>query len=508
MFPIPSFHSSVMLIAAIFIGLMTCGSVQAEAIDIQKLLDRGEDVLLEPGSVHEIEGTLIFRKAGQRIETAGAINASGFAKIVLAPGSIGTLVNAHEVPGATLKHLILDAQRSAFFSEDGVIPGEPMLSFGGEGGDGQEISHCIVLNSRSAGGWGAIHVQEGASDILIANNVVFGAGADIRGNGRAPYEKPFGFGDGISTASTRTRVFNNLIYDVTDEGIMLQGAPGSHVKDNVIVAIGREMLGGIALIDPFGFHQIDAEAQTFDYRDIVVEENYIAAIGARIHVGVPLGGAPWNGRFAGTTLIGATVKNNHIAGGAGGYGFVVDGIEGFEVRGNTSDAIYSGLGDGWHGVKPDAPAAFLFNPETVGASELQDEFVPMKKSLTRVIRSSRGPKDSRNALGNRDQAYPGPEARAIVEMAYLEMLGRVPSPEEFEINSRWLQEARVTSDTLRQSLMATPQFIDKHGFIDPLDLHTWRGERWLKLILKALSGQPDWPNARVTHEQVFKALFI
>ncbi|WP_168433006.1 right-handed parallel beta-helix repeat-containing protein [Pontiella sulfatireligans] len=478
---------------------------------LQAKLDAGKNIELQPGQVVRLTECLTFHKAGQRIETLGAKTAADYAKIVMADGGQGALINAHGISGATLSKLILDGNRPGFQSLEGKLTGEPMLSFGGEGAVGQEIRNCIVIDGRCAGGWGAIHVQEGGAAIVIRDNVVFSAGADIRGNGRSPYEKPFGWGDGISSASRDTKILNNLIIDATDDGIMLQGAPGSLVKDNVIVALSREMLGGIVLIDPFGYYELDAEKRTYDYRGIVVEDNLIVAAGGRIHAGFPMGGSPWNAGFDGTTLLGARVLNNHISGGAAGYGYVVRGVDNFEIKGNTSDATYSGLGDGLPGKPPDAPMAFMYDPQNIGNSELQSDFVPMTNSLTAVLRASRSPRDSRNALGYRDQPYPDDEVLAVVRMAFVEMLGRDPTDVESRHWKKWLQENKTNADTLRRNLMARPEFVQKHGYIDPLNLHEWRNSRWLNLLKETCStiqsGGIDWPNARAWNETLMKALY-
>ena len=495
---------------AVFVAMFAmctfAGATEVRPVDdIQAILDTGRNVELQRGQIVEVSHPLMFRTSGQRIETVGSESASDYARIVMADGAQGALINAHGIAGATLSKLILDGNRQGFRSDDGQLVEEPMLSFGGAGADRQVIEKCIVMNGRCSGGWGAIHVQEGGKDIVVRENVVFSAGADIRGNGRSAFEKPFGWGDGISTASRNTLIENNLIYDATDEGIMLQGAPGSQVRRNVVAALSREMLGGIALIDPFKYFELDSAKKTFDYQGVVVEDNLILAAGGRIHAGFPIGGAPWNGHFAGTVLIGATIRNNHISGGAGGYGFVVDGVDRFEVSGNTSDAIYSGLGDGWQGMPPDEPQAFMFNPSTIGDSNLQHDFVPMRKSLSGVLRARRTPKDSRNALGYRDQPYPKEEATAVVEMAFVEMLGRRPSDAERSHWMNWLQQTRSNADMIRRNLMTTPEFVSQHGFVDPLELHRWRKERWLRMILQCCSDGPA--DARTWHTNLMEALY-
>lgn len=490
--------------------LACCGNGILDGKALQAELDAGKNIALQPGQVIKLKESLKLRKAGQRIETVGAKTASDYARIVHADGSQGTLIEAKGIAGATLAKLILDGNRSGFRSPEGILTMEPMLSFGGEAAIGQEIRNCIVIGGRCAGGWGAIHMHEGGKDIAIRDNVVFSAGADIRGNGRSPYEKPFGWGDGISTASRDTIIVNNLIYDATDDGIMVQGAPGTLVKSNVVVALSREMLGGIVLIDPFSYYELDAEKRTFDYRGVVVEDNLILARGGRIHAAFPMGGAPWNFRFEGTTLLGARVLNNHIGGGAVGYGYVVNGVDGFEIKGNTSDATCSGLGDGVPGKPPDAPTAFMYDPDQIGNSNLQQEFVPRKKSLVGVLRASRTPKDSRDALGYRDAPYPEEEARAVVRMAIIEMLGRDPQQQELKYWSKWLQQTLSKGDTLRRNLMANGSFVRQHGYVNPLDLHEWRNERWLKMILETCSKHQakgaGWPSAREWNEELLGEL--
>ena len=169
------------------------GATEVRPVDeLQAILDSGRNVELQPGQVVEVSHPLMFRTAGQRIETVGSESASDYARIVMADGSQGKLIDAHGIAQATLSKLILDGNRQGFRSDDGQLVEEPMLSFGGAGADRQVIERCVVINGRCSGGWGAIHVQEGGKDIVVRDNIVFSAGADIRGNGRSALEKPFG----------------------------------------------------------------------------------------------------------------------------------------------------------------------------------------------------------------------------------------------------------------------------------------------------------------------------
>ena len=147
----------------------------------------------------------MFRTAGQRIETVDQFRLADYAENCNGRQcGQGTLINASGIAGATLSKLILDGNRQGFRSDDGELVEEPMLSFGGAGADRQVIEKCIVMNGRCSGGSGAIHVQEGGKDIVVPADDAFSAGADIWGNGRSALERPFGWGDGISTASRNT----------------------------------------------------------------------------------------------------------------------------------------------------------------------------------------------------------------------------------------------------------------------------------------------------------------
>ena len=151
---------------AVFVAMFAmctfAGATEVRPVDdIQAILDTGRNVELQRGQIVEVSHPLMFRTSGQRIETVGSESASDYARIVMADGAQGTLINAHGIAGATLSKLILDGNRQGFRSDDGQLVEEPMLSFGGAGADRQVIEKCIVMNGRCSGGWGAIHVQEG-----------------------------------------------------------------------------------------------------------------------------------------------------------------------------------------------------------------------------------------------------------------------------------------------------------------------------------------------------------
>ena len=489
--------------------IVVCAVVtDAAAMDLQAVLDGGGDLLLEPGRVYEVGETLRVTTPNQKIATRDARQIGDFATLRITSDTTGTVIDAAGTPGVTIERLILDGNRYGMLTPDGSAPHEPLLSLGREGGDNQAVRQCVLLNSRSRGGWGAIHFHENGNSNLIEDNIVFGAGVDVLGNGRSGHERPFGYGDGISTTSRNTLVRNNLVIDATDEGIMVQGAPGTRVESNMIAAVSREMLGGIALIDPSFHYAIDTDQRIHDYRGVIVRNNIVDAFGARIHIAFPMGGPVWNDRAQGTTLVGAQVLDNRVAGGAAAYGFAAAGIDAFTVRGNRSDARYSGAGDGMHQNPPDPPAAFLFDPESVGTSDLQDDFKPSQRHILHLMRNFWQPS---NPLGYRATDYGEAEAEAIVRAAYLEMMGRQPTSDERDRWIRWLQQTKANADSLRRTLMATEEFCARHGYHDPLDLQGFRTGLWMRHLTTEAQrliegGGQAWPVATRLYEVTRSAI--
>ncbi|MFC2081030.1 hypothetical protein ACFLR8_02350 [Bacteroidota bacterium] len=494
-------------LALAFLILMLSISARASDPGLQDILDRGEDLLLEPGKEYILDKALIFRVEGQIISTRDAEKISDFATLRLAAGPEGTLINAEGIPGIVIETIIADGNRDNLKTPDGKVNMVPLISMGKEGGNGQIIRRCMVINSRSAGGWAAIHVHENCSDIRIEDNIIFSAGVDVRGNGRSAQEFPLGWGDGISTAARNSIVRNNLVIDAADEGIMVQGAPGTLVEKNMISAVSREMLAGIALIDPSVHYVLDSLSRRYDYRGIIVRDNIIDALGSRIHIGMALGGPTWGTHFGGTTLVGARIENNLVSGEAAAYGYAANGIDEFTVKGNKSTATYSGLGDGLPGDPPDPPGAFLYDPDHIGSSKLQKEFKAMERHLIHLMRNSYSPK---NKLGYRLAPYGESEARAVVRWAFIEMLGREPVEEEYGQWTGWLNSTEENADMLRGFLTGTQEFRIKNDYMSPLQLLEFRTGLWTGLIKeeneKIMKSSGKWPSAKELYNNILKQI--
>ena len=473
---------------------------------LQARLDRGENLELEPRTVYLIKTTLRFKVPGQVISTRGAPRLADYAVLRLASRECIQLVNGNGIPRVTMERVVLDGNRyqlSGPLSENDRL--QALAHFGGKGADAQTIRRCVFMDTRS---WSSLKIHEGAADVLAESNIILGAGADAHGNGRELREIPFGWGDGISCAARNTRIRDNLVIDSTDAAIVLFGAPGSVVENNVVAAISRESLGAINMVDPLDFYAVDGDLNRTDYRGVMVRHNLIDVRGARIHIAVAMGGGPWAPRNKDSWLVGATVTGNTISGSAGGYGFVACGVENFTVADNVSTASYSGLGDGLNQkTPPDDPGPFLYTPASVINCTLQPEFTASKRHLLHLLRCNHGPL---NAQGFRVYSYGAAEAEAIVRTAFLEMLGRAPKAKEFSHWLEWLQTTKGAADQIRRALIMTPEFTDRHGFVPPDDLHLYRRRMWLENLDQAqadhFSQTKTLPTARQLYEEAIKRL--
>ena len=468
-----------------WLPLFLIGQTTPVGNDLQAVLDAGDDLLLEAGQVYELNAPLVFKWEGQRIATYQPKSLSDYATLRIANREQGQLINGNHLDGVVIEQVVLDGNRYRLSSLSKEFGGPPMVFFGGKGAERQVVRRCVFVGART---WSTLKVHEGGSDVLVEDNIFFGAGADVRGNGREGTENPhingMSWGDGISCAAQRTTVRNNVIIDPTDVGMVFFGAPGSVSEGNVIAAVARESLGGINLVDPLKFWAFEDDETRIDYRGVVINDNWIDARGGRIHVGIPVGAVPWVPSKKGFTFVGGSVTNNLISGDAAAYGIILSGISEFTITGNKSSARYSGIGEGLNPqLPPDDPTAFIMNPEVVTDCEIQPEFKKMERHISHLLRCNHLP---RNSMGYRDYAYGEIEVMAVVTTAYEEMLGRTPSSSELEHGCNWLQAARASSDQFRRGLMMMPEFVARHGSIQPDQLHLFREDLWLSAFGESL----------------------
>jgi hypothetical protein len=468
--------------------------------DLQAVLDRGDDLELKQGAVYNIAETLQYKTPGQKIFTKGAVYPSQFATLRVAGAGLTRLVSAGGVAGAVMEHVVLDGRRY----ELGVPPnkgtgGYPSLAlFGANGGDNQVVRECVFLNARS---WSTLKVHEGASNVRIENNIVLGAGADCRGNGRAPGETWQKWGDGITFAASDSVVRNNIIIDPTDVGFVLFGCPGTVAEDNVVAAISRESLGGANLVDPIDYYKL-SDTET-DYRGVKVRNNYVDAFGARIHIGFPIGAPQWAPKNRGQFLVGGEVSGNTMAGGAAAYGFVAHTIRDWKIFGNKSTASYSGTSPGPEKKAPDGPCAFIYNADTVETTELQPEFKKSELHIDYLLRTQGGPVD---ANGCQSHEFGDAEVEAVVRAAYLEMLGREADEGGLKANIDLLRSRKINADGLRRRMMASTEFKNRFGYEDPANLHAYRTRLWFGIFNAIIRDAGQWTGAADMYQEALDAL--
>ena len=176
------------------ISILLCAFITVKANTITKqlqtILNSGADLVLEQGKVYEIDGPLRFTTKGQRIYTENASSIRDFATIRVVNPEMVTAVIADSIANIEIKHLFFDGNRHNMRPKIGKVPSVPFISMGRKGGDDQVLKKCIIVNARCSGGWAAIHVHEFGMGIVVEDNIIFGSGTDVLGNGRSALEYP------------------------------------------------------------------------------------------------------------------------------------------------------------------------------------------------------------------------------------------------------------------------------------------------------------------------------
>jgi hypothetical protein len=127
--------------------------------------------------------------------------------------------------------------------------------------------------------------------------------------------------------------------------------------------------------------------------------------------------------------------------------------------------------------------------------------------IEHLLRCNHGPKDE---LGYRIYPYGEAEAEAVVQAAYLEMLGRSASEAELRQSVAMLQANTLNADGLRRRLMESAEFRKHFGRVAPEDLHPYRTRLWLgicdAIIRDAVETTGQWPAAVEIYRGALEAL--
>lgn len=474
--------------------------------DLQAILDAGEDLQLKKSAVYEIKAPLKIKKAGQKIYTQNANCLADYATLKLVSTDSARILDMSKIPQAEVRNVLFDGNK--YLRHDGSKR-ESLVQAGSWGGDFQKIVNCAFINGR---GWSLLHIFEPAKGTEISGCFFFGSGSDCRGGGACLDDKPFPWGDAISLASADSKVFNNLIVDPTDVGIVIFCAPNSKVQKNVIAAISREALGAVNMVDAIAFYENPKESNRFDYSGVLVAENLADAKGARIHIAYPVGKHIWgpgsNAGRSGKIVYGAKILNNEISGNCMGYGIALHGAQDIEVKGNRSSAFYSRAGDGMHHVRTAYPDAFIFDEKTVKDCDLQSEFKAGKLNMVHLLACNFGER-TEQGNGFRLYQYGASEALGVVNCAYYEMLGRLPKADELCQGILLLDSQKLSADALRLKIASSKEFKDKFGNIDAQNLHIFRAKKWLSALDKVqrlyLKKYKRLPEAKEAYEAIWQS---
>ena len=324
----------------------------------------GDEVVLCQEALIELTGPVLFTAPGQKLYTQGYPTDTRRAVLRVVGVTLATAVVMRDFDEAVLSHVIIDGNRNNL----GYKGGDALVYAGGSS-SGQVIRYVKLIEPRS---WSALHLIQGhpspappCANALVEFNEIGPAGHSDET-----------WADGISLACTNTIVRNNRIVDATDGAIVIFGAPGSVIENNLIRAETRTLLGGINMVD-YG-------AYDGNYTGTIVRNNTIWASGAVIRIGLGMGPRVW-GCFPlphpEDTVYGGTVTGNVLRGENMQYGFIADGVRNWTVLDNRSEATHFGNPTvDCRGRVASSPAAFQYHlprAEGVFQPEFQQSFLEL-----------------------------------------------------------------------------------------------------------------------------------
>ena len=323
-----------------------------------KLSQTGDVAVLCSGAVFELTAPVVFSADSQQVYTEGFPTDDRRAVLRVASASEPSAVLMRDRSDAVLSNVIVDGNRPNLGPRSGQA-----LIYAGGGASGQVIREVKAFDTRS---WSTIQIIEGGS--------IPCTGALVENNEIGPAGQSDDWADGISFACTNSVVRNNTITDATDGAIVIFGAPGSLIEDNVIRAESRTLLGGINMVDYTVYEG--------DYTGTVVSGNVIDAAGAVIRIGMGMGSRVWGCLDPNqVTLFGAVVTGNILRGEHMQYGFAVDGVRDWTVMDNEDLATHSGTPTvDCGGIVASPPAGFQYNSDHADGI-FQNEFTEANLDL-------------------------------------------------------------------------------------------------------------------------------
>ena len=274
--------------------------------------------VLCPKATFRLSHRIVLSFDGQQLFTEGLPTADSRARIEVADGILSTAIFSR-ASNISVHHLIVDGARARYGRDP---KGEALIDLGGDV-SGMNVNHVHAFDPR---GWSVLHVFEGRKDC---------SGARVAYNDLGPSGHPnHEWADGISFACRDGFIQHNTITDASDGAIVIFGAPGTLVEDNLIITRSNTLLGGINLVD---YGPFDG-----DYTGTIVRHNRIQASGGFIKVGIAAGPVVWGDRH-GRAVRGAEIIDNTIVGDNIGFGIAVDDVADFTITGNRAQGRFGGV---------------------------------------------------------------------------------------------------------------------------------------------------------------------
>lgn len=296
----------------------TCLAGGDEAAINSALKGPGSKAILCRRAIFRLKNEVTLSANAQEIFTAGNAEGDARATLIVSDESLSTAIFSR-ASDISIHHLIVQGNRAQLGRQ---VKGGALIEVGGN------VSDVQLFNIRASDprGWSVVHVFEGDRACT---------GAKILHNEIGPAGQPNGeWADGISFACRNGLIANNVVSDASDGGIVIFGAPGTLVTNNVIRTIHNTLLGGINLVD---YKPFDG-----DYRGVIVRDNKIFSDGGFIKVGIAIGPSVWTDALDQINR-GGVVEGNEIRGNNFGYGIAVQGVGDFTVINNKVSGRFTGV---------------------------------------------------------------------------------------------------------------------------------------------------------------------
>ncbi len=190
--------------------------------------------VLCPRATFRLSHRIVLSSDGQQLFTETLPTDDSRARIEVADGNLSTAIFSR-ASNISVHHLIVDGARTRYGRDP---KGEALIDLGGDVSGINTVDHVRAFDPR---GWSVLHVFEGRKDC---------SGARVAYNDIGPSGGPnHEWADGISFACRDGFIQHNTINDASDGAIVIFGAPGTLVEDNLIVTRSNILLGGINLVD-------------------------------------------------------------------------------------------------------------------------------------------------------------------------------------------------------------------------------------------------------------------